>query len=162
MAVSGWWLNCYCVACKRCWSPGMQAACLLQCPGCIYTGLGSIGFLLEIWKGDHFAEFQSVAFKQAEKLILSVFNLWNSRWKRFQNTFKPGQWLSHKRFVFFSKVILILKTSLNKDVYIRTTIATVFVRDFFHELGNSWLLCYCQHTGTVKKKLGGFIIELFC
>ena len=38
-----------------------------------------------------------------------------------------------------TKGIHILKKSLNKDIYIRTTIATVFVRDFFHELGNSWL-----------------------
>lgn len=38
-----------------------------------------------------------------------------------------------------TKGILILKKSLNKDIYIRTTLATVFVRDFFHALGNNWL-----------------------
>ena len=35
MAFSRWWLKYYCVACRRCWSPRMQAACLLQCSGCI-------------------------------------------------------------------------------------------------------------------------------
>ena len=162
MAFSGWWLNCYCVVSRRYWSPRMQAACLLQCPGCIYTGLGSIPFLLEIWKGDHFAEFQAVAFKQAEKLILSIFNLWNFWWKRFQNSFKPGQWFSHKRDSFFF--------FFNRDSYPKKNFKQckeqLLQQCLLETFPMNWgIVDYCGIVNTLeqlKKKLGSFIVELFC
>ena len=60
-------------------------------------------------------------------------------------------------FLFFFKRDSYPKNIFKQGyIYIRTIIATVFVRDFFHELGDSWLLWYCKHTVTVKKKIRWF------
>ena len=50
-----------------------------------------------------------------------------------------------------TKGILILQKSLHKDMYTRTIIAMVFVRDVFHQLGNNWLLWYVNTLAQVKK-----------